>query len=88
MTDSEEKSGPPEKSGLPEKSSSPSTLEKAVAKVSKNRKAKNKARAQGTKGGANGETQAAADPPRRSVRRQIIGALSADAPLREILTNY
>ena len=74
MTDSEDKSG------------TPSTLEKAVAKDWKASRAEVKAKtktednekapAQGTKDGANGETHAAADPPRRSARRHIIGALS------------
>ena len=64
MTDSEDKGG------------TPSTLEKAVEKAVVHKSKDPKAQGPGTKEGANGETHAAADPPRRSVRRQIIGALS------------
>ena len=82
MTDSEDKSDPPDNNGAPEKSGSPSTLEKAVAKVTKNRQTEAEAeteaelQAQGIKDGADSEIHAAAEPPRRSVGRQIIGGLS------------
>jgi hypothetical protein len=91
VTDSEKNSGLPDKdsspnkdassnkgsapeSASPEKSSAPSTLEKAVAvaKQSKNRKAETEKQAPETKA----TSAAAANPPRRSLRPKIIGALS------------
>ncbi|MDA0652376.1 MAG: mitofilin family membrane protein [Proteobacteria bacterium] len=69
---SADKGGSLDKGGSPEKSSAPSTLEKAVAKRSKDREAETEKQAPGKKA----DGAAAADPPRRSLRPKIIGALS------------
>ena len=99
MTDSNDKDGLPEKGDPPELSGStdqgassekggtPSTLEKAVAKVSKNRQAKAdaeaKAKASASRpnkpketSGTFGKGAVSAPPPRRSIKRKLVGALS------------
>ena len=98
MTDSKDKDGLPEKGDPSELSSSknqgasaekggtPSTLEKAVAKVSKSRQdkadaeaeAKSKATASRQPGSNKPKSNSAgsAPPPRRSVTRRLVGALS------------
>jgi len=98
VTDSKDKDGLPEKGDPPELSGSknqgassekggtPSTLEKAVAKVSKTRQDKADAEAE-TKSKSTASRQSASNkpienssgsppPPRRSVVRQLVGALS------------
>ena len=70
MTDSDDKGGRP--------STLEKALEKAVVQKSQDREDndRDEAQTQETKAGGNGETDADDAPPRRSVRRPIIGAVS------------